>query len=263
MDIGITLYFGFELKTKEAMNLIKKAGFNSFITSADKRLVKIQGTLGKQVKYAKKIGLKLSSLHSTYRNSNLFHFWLDDRIGNKIEKRLKKEVKICAKYGFTSLVVHLYGEPSRLGISRINRILKVCEKYNVPLAIENIDCKKVFDYTMSEIRNNKYLKFCYDSGHNNVFSHGEDLLGEYGDKLVATHLHDNMGEKDDHTLNQFGNIDWDFVAKRLAKTGIQDIDYELLMYSGLHDLTKEQVLSMCYQNAVMLRDKILKYRSEK
>ena len=65
-------------------------------------------------------------------------FFKNNKMGNRIEKTLKKEIKLAKKYGFTCLVVHLEGEPTEIGLIRFNRILKVCEKYNTPLAIENL-----------------------------------------------------------------------------------------------------------------------------
>ena len=43
-----------------------------------------------------------------------------------------------------------------------------------------------------------------------------------GHRLVdgCTHVHDNFGEKDDHTLPYYGNVEWESVMKALA-----DIDY--------------------------------------
>lgn len=251
MDKGISTFFGFEGNIKERLKKVKQAGFTCIITSADKKFKNQNGTLKQQVKIAKKLGLKLSSLHSSYVESELKYFFEDCKIGDKIESRLKKEVKIAKKFGFTCLVVHLIGEPNLVGINRLNRILKVCEKYDLPLAIENIDHPKTFDYVFENI-NNKYLCFCYDSGHNHVFERKRNHLKEFGNKLVAIHLSDNNGTCDQHTLNQFGSINWKKVAQQLKQANKVSLDYELIMLKNKDKLNEDEVLERCFKNACEL-----------
>lgn len=258
MNKGISFYFGYKIEYKVRARMIKDAGFHSIITNADPRFNKQNGSIRKQIKIFKKVGLKLSSLHMRYKEKELKNFFLDNKIGNKIEKNIIKDLKIAKKYGFSCVVVHLVGEFSEIGKERLKRILLVCEKINIPLAIENIDYQYLFKKVFSELEN-KYLKFCYDSGHNNCFDSYCDYLNEYGDKLVCLHLHDNDGLDDLHTLNEFGNIDWDNIAKGLAKCNEVSIDSELLMnykskYNG------EEVLKECYKQACKLERKILEYR---
>ncbi len=256
MDKGITTFFGYDGDIKERLKRIKQAGFSCIITSADKKFKNQNGTLKKQVKIAKKLGLKLSSLHSSYVKSELKYFFKDSKIGDKIENQLKKEVKIAKKYGFTCLVVHLNGKPNIIGIHRLNRILKVCEKYDLPLAIENIDAPETFNYVFENI-NNKYLCFCYDSGHNHVFERKRNHLKEFGNKLVAIHLSDNNGTCDQHTLNQFGSINWKKVAQQLKQANTVSLDYEIMLNRNPINLSEEEALQKCYENACKL-EKLIK-----
>ena len=258
---GISLYFGYKCDYKERIDLIKEAGFECVITSADPSLNKQNGTIRNQVKYLKKKGLKLSSLHMTYVEEELPNFFKDNKIGDKIEKRIIKDLRIAKKYGFTCVVVHISGEESEIGYKRIENILNVCEKLDVPLAIENLDFNqqllvKIFD----KYKDNKYLKFCYDSGHNNCFDYGFDYLGKYGDKLICLHLHDNMGDNDSHTLNKYGNIDWEKLALELSKCKEVNLDYELLMKQASND-SKEDVINECIKQAKELEERINYYRN--
>lgn len=263
MEKGISLFFGFNTELKKRLQNIKNAGFTSIITSADKRFDYQNGTLKKQVKEIKKIGLKLSSLHSSYKSELLPEFFNQGTIGDKMEKQLKKEVNLAKKFGFKSVVVHLNGTPSNIGVERIKRILKVCEKCKVPLAIENL-CDQsnsdVIDCLFNNIKN-EYLKFCFDSGHNNAYIKNRNFVKEFKDKIVALHLHDNDGNNDQHTLNQFGTINWNSIAKNLAKcTNITSLDYEIFMNITNSPLTEEETLKLCYQNAVELEKMIEKYK---
>lgn len=258
MDKGICLFIGFNGDIKTRVLKMKEVGFTHIMTSADKRFNKQNGTLKSQVKLFKEVGLKLSSLHSSYNKEELPEFFKDSKIGHKIEKQLIKEVKIAKKYGFKCLVVHIKGEGSLVGLERTKRILKVCEKFNMPIAIENLRAEKGFYYLMENI-DHPYLKMCYDVGHNNVFEKDVNLVQKFKDKIICFHLHDNDGLADQHTLNELGSIDWKQKAKdfKLIKQ-IPSLDYEILMYHKPNNITEDYVITQTYKNACELEELINK-----
>ena len=107
----------------------------------------------------------------------------------------------------------------------------------------------------------KHLKCCLDVGHINCIDSGVDFYKEYGDKIVCLHLHDNDGTKDAHTLNRYGNIDWNDVAMNLAKIDFKgSLDYEVLCPGD--ELTCEQVASEIYKQACELDKLIRKHKKE-
>ena len=252
MRKGISFWFGYEIPTEERAKMIKKAGFDCVITSADKRFNKENGTIRKQVKMFKKYGLENSSLHMRYRTEELHYFWEDSKIGEKIKKNLIKDVNVAKKYGFTCVVVHLYGEYSKIGEGRLLEVLKVCEKVNIPLAIENIDDQKTFIETFKRIKH-PLLKFCYDCGHNNVFDKDFDYFKDYGDKLITLHLHDNDGSQDQHTLKKLCNstIDWNMIGNNLKNHKSIILDYETFKKNN-SNITAEEYLNEVYSQAKKL-----------
>lgn len=272
MNKGISFNFGFIYDNiEEQVKAIKDAGFDCVITNADTNLDRQNGNIKLQVKLFKKYGLKLSSLHMRYKKEELPHFWHDNPTGKKLEKNLIKDVKIAKKYGFTCVVVHLRGEPNEIGYDRLKRVLKVCEKLDIPLAIENIGNSHCFDKAFANV-DSPYLRFCYDSGHHNAFDPQVDYLGRYGKKLITLHLHDNLGpnpsEKqlkgltckkqslDMHTLNKYGSIDWENIATQLAKIDYPlSLDYEMLLTYSKGE-TPEQVLKETYKQACKLEKMI-------
>lgn len=256
MNKGISFYFGYTLKPEETVKSIKQAGFDCVITSTDKRYDKQNGSLKKQVALFKKYKLKLSSLHGTYDKVWSKFLWQKNLKGYIVYRKLLKDIKLAKKYGFNSVVIHLYGEPSEIGLKRIKKVLKYCAKVNIPLAIENIRNNTLLDYVFANIKSES-LKFCYDIGHNNVFTPNEDLLDKYGDKLYCLHLHDNMGEKDDHTLNKYGSIDWNKFANKLKELKFNgNLDYEILMNYRKNE-TYNDVLKQVFNQAKKL-EKLLK-----
>ena len=231
MNKGISFYWGYKnLSPEEKVKLLKDVGFDCVITNADKRYNHQNGSIQEQVKLFKKYNIKLSSLHMHYKRNQLADIWRRGIKGYTFCRRLIKDIKTAYKYGFTCVVVHITGEPCQRGFKRLKKVLKKCEKYNIPLAIENLTNKNCFVAIFEKIKH-PYLKFCYDIGHNNAFDPEFDYLSNYGDKLICLHLHDNRGEKDDHTLNKYGTIDWQKFAKKLKDIGYKgNLDYELVMY---------------------------------
>ncbi len=286
MNKGISFHFGFIYKNiEDQVKAIKDAGFDCIMTNPDPTMEKENGTIKKQVKLFKKHDLKLSSLHSRYNRVELPHFWLDDKIGKRVEKNLVKDVKLAHKFGFTCVVAHMKGQTSELGMERLKRILKVCERLNVPLALENLSSnQKTLEDIFKNIQND-YLKFCWDVGHNHGFTPEIDFAEIYKDKLVAVHLHDNLGANvpddkyneigynvlypagegrtynpDMHTLNKYGNIDWKEVAKKLSNVKQEiNLDYEVLMCYRKNE-TPNEVLKEVYDQACELESFINEYK---
>lgn len=258
MHKGISFYFGYDLDVKEKAKMLTNVGFDSVITSADPKFVHQNGSISQQAKLFKKVGLRASSLHMRYNKEELSHFFVDDKIGRKIEKNLIKDVKIAKKYGFKCVVVHLQGNISFVGVERFKRILKVCEKTKIPLALENLRDLRPLCYFLDNFKG-PYVKFCYDSGHHNVYNKKVDLLKKYGNRLICVHLHDNDGTRDVHGLNRFGTIDWQELAIKLAKTNLKYLDYELIP-KDTKGLTAQETLEECKKQADELEKLILQER---
>lgn len=255
MNKGISFYFGFVTNPEERAKMIKDTGFDCVITSYDKKFDCQNGTLASQMKLFKKYGLKVSSLHMSYNEEDLPYFFLKGLKGYLLERRLIKDVKLAKKYGFTCVVVHLGGRPSKVGVDRLKRVLKVCHETNIPLAIENLQYNDPFFAIFKQI-DDPYLKFCWDVGHSHFASNDFDFIKEYGDKLIALHLHDNDGTSDMHTLNKYGTNDWRKIAKSLASLDRDiNLDYEVLMVYRQNE-TASEVATTVYNQACEL-DKMI------
>ena len=61
------------------------------------------------------------------------------------------------------------------------------------------------------------VKLCFDTGHAHIQSGGAAALETIKDIVVTTHIHDNLGERDDHLLPFEGNIDWNETLAVLPK----------------------------------------------
>lgn len=257
MKKGICFYFGFNSPVDELAKKIKGNGFDCVMTNADKKFNHQTGSIKKQIKVFKKYGLELSSLHMRYNRAELPEFWTNSKLGDKLERNLIKDVKIAGKYGFTCVVVHSSGTPNKIGLTRYERILKIAEKYNIPLAFENLNDDECLAYIFENLKH-PLVKFCYDIGHNNCFHPDKDYLALYGDKLITLHLHSNDGTYDMHTLNKYGNVNWEEFARKLAKINPNiNLDYEILMLYRKNETILE-VLQETIKQATALEKMILK-----
>lgn len=277
MKKGISYYYGFDSSPNARAEKIANAGFDCVMSCFDKKFDDENGTEKFQIKQLKKHKLLPSSLHMVYKTNELMYFWQDCEVGDNQEKSLIKDVKLAKKYGYSCVVVHLSGQPNQIGYDRLQRVLKVCEKTNIPLAIENINDQNCFLKTFENVKS-EYLLFCYDSGHHHLFDPDYDYLTKFRDKLICLHLHSNYGPnitkeqieelnytregKDLHTLNKYGDINWKEIAKKLAKVPRElNLDYEIFMYAHKNE-TEEEVLSEVYKQAQELENMIEQYKNQ-
>ena len=262
MDKGISFYFGYDIPPEERIELIKKAGFNCVITSCDKKFDAENGSLSSQIKLFKKYGIRLTGLHLSYNTPELPCFWEKGRDGDRLLKTALYEIKLAHKYNIKNVVMHLIGTYSLEGEKRLLKILDLCSKFDINLAVENIDCPHLFADIFRNIQHEK-LKFCYDSGHNNVFDKNTDYLLNYGDKLVALHLHDNNGKADEHSITPLsGTIDWDKIALRLSKLNEVSLDYETMNRTH-KEISATTFLAFVKEHADNLENKIIHFRLAK
>ena len=220
MDLTITDYFGYPLPPQERMRLIKAAGFKGISGLIWRDDFDIDYNLFPE--YAANMGLYIENMHAPWQDCN--DIWLDKIDGQVFMEEIIELVKVCARYEIPALVLHpenkngtAYAELPvnfSIGIDRFKRIIAVAEHQNVNIAIENMCRIEYLDCIFSSITS-KRLGFCFDSGHWNVFLPDIDLLGLYGNRLMALHLHDNNGKDDWHALPFSGNIDWDKIKLKL------------------------------------------------
>ena len=73
---------------------------------------------------------------------------------------------------------------------------------------------------------------CWDFGHAHLGHEDQaESLRRIGSRLKATHVSDNKGQADDHTLPFLGSIDWESVLPALTEIGYTgDFTYEIHKY---------------------------------
>ena len=169
----------------------------------------------------KENGIICEALHAPFDKIN--DMWGDDEVAaRKMIIRLKDSVDKCEKYYIPVSVVHLSsGRPmpeiNESGIRRFEEVFDYANEKGVTIALENQRYKENILFFMEKY---KTLGFCWDNGHEYGFSKGIRFMELFGDRLCALHIHDNRCgiDTDDHLLPFDGNIDFEEVAKAIAKS---------------------------------------------
>ena len=182
----------------------------------------------------------------------------------EIQQRLKKSLEVTAALGAPVLVLHA-GRPgghfssttelleafrAEVLRSSLQQVLDCCVEnlravmpfahaYGIAIALENVDCfeplssLELLPRLVSAV-NDSSLGYCFDSGH--AHACGADpvqWIQIMGDKLLATHLHDNHGPVaempraaldfipsagiDEHLPPGLGTIDWQNIIRALRR----------------------------------------------
>ena len=181
-----------------------------------------------QMDYAKQIGLNCTMVHCYYNEPKLNSFWLAGPTGDEVMNDYIDQINQCGQYT-KNFVVHLNGSygsvVSEIGLERLKKILKACEKYNLNLCVENLYSAVEIPYIFAHIKH-PLLKICYDCGHNNVFTRGFELCQGYGQYVSVLHLHENDGTADQHKTLTIGSP----MFEKL-KTDLQYVDSGVVLAS--------------------------------
>jgi len=226
-ETGITSKTKCSRSGRRALEKIRMADFENVMLdqSGDRNLKRF-------IDVARENGLKVPFVHIDCRD--VTSIWSLDEQGQAFVDYATNTIKLCGDNGVGTVIIHpTYKKPqvspSEIGLERVSKLVQIAKSSGVKIALENIDAEShpYFKYLMERIDSSNF-GFCFDTGHWNLYMPETDLLGKYGNRLMATHIQDNFGAqgrqdltwKDDmHLLPFDGNIDFDKVACGIAKTG--------------------------------------------
>ncbi|WP_088188913.1 sugar phosphate isomerase/epimerase family protein [Desulfosporosinus sp. FKA] len=210
--LGIFSWFGFVLPFQKRLSLIKEAGFDAtsiWWEDEDKPWLTKKEDMPKLVE---NMGLVLDNLHVPYNNSN--ELWSEHTsVRSEFIQRHIRWLNDCAIHHIPVMVMHLTEglnppDPNHYGLQSFCQLVEAAEELGVTIAIENTRRSDNLPYLLSGIPSNS-LGYCYDSSHYFLSNKQDyDLLDNFSERLVATHLSDNDGLEDRHWLPGHGIIDW-------------------------------------------------------
>lgn len=264
----------FGLSGPEEVKIFADAGFETYFFEWNPR-----NSPEKLVGAGKDAGLELQSIHAPFGKSA--KMWGDDaEAGKDALDELTECLRVCEKFGAPIMIVHAFigfedHSPTPAGIERYGALAREAEKCGVKIALENTEGEEYLAALMEALRSEASVGFCWDSGHEMCYNHSKDMLALYGDRLIATHLNDNLGVRDFggkityiddlHLLPFDGIADWDNNAARLDRCGFAGpLTFELSTVSKpgrrendlYRKLSPEEYIAECYKRACRVAAKM-------
>ena len=249
---------GLNVDSEEQIRALHMAGFDGFFSGWNKSIFKYR-------ELADKFGMIYQSIHAPFANTD--KIWKGGPDGDKYTNELIACVEDCAKVNVPILVVHPYSSftefpgTTEVGLENFRKIVKKAEELGVKIAIENVHHPKLLDELFEEFKGNDAVGFCWDTGHEMCYTYGDDHIAKYGDRLIATHINDNLGKTrhdeeltwhdDLHLLPFDGIIDWKDVCDRLNACGYNGIlTFELNKNSRPNRYDNEKYAKMGYHEYI-------------
>ena len=250
--IGINVGLGFDLDQIEMLRRIKAVGFDAAFLSWKEGCA-----LAEWKAESDALGLEIPFIHAPF--SKIEKIWEDDELGDVALQTQLRCVEDCAKNGLYTVVCHIYKGfdkeeiPTEIGFARLKTLLDRAQELGVRVAVENTEGDAYLDAVLERFWEHPALGFCIDSGHELCYNRGRDLITRYGDRLIATHLDDNLGisgesifwHDDLHLLPWDGVVDFEGVAKRLQSVGFDGtLMFELTVKSKPNRHENDAYLAM-------------------
>ena len=139
-------------------------------------------------------------------------------------------------------------DPTEYGIENFRRVAEEARLLGVKLGFENTEGEEYLAAVLSSLSDFDSVGFCWDTGHEMCYNKSKDMMKLYGDRIVGTHLNDNLGIRDFdgkitwiddlHLLPFDGIADWEDIVSRLNKYHFDGpLTFELNTYSkpGRHE----------------------------
>lgn len=266
--IGISVGNNWDRPVTDAMQMLKAIGFDAVSPEWQKDV-----DMDEVIKAARDAGLEVQSLHAPFSKMN----WMWQRELAEAEAPLDglmDSLEVCKKHQIPILVVHTWigfeyeDLPNEIGFKNYGKLVERAQRYGVQIALENTEGEEFLLALMEHFKDNENVGFCWDSGHEMCYNHSEDLLAKWGERLLVTHLNDNLGisrysgetfwHDDLHLLPYDGIADWEENIKRLkASRPLEYLNFELTRFSkpNRHDndiyqkLTVEEYYTEAYKRA--------------
>lgn len=271
--IGISVGSFFRTEPEDLIHMVADLGFDAVspVWSAGE-------TMTAMVEHARKRGLIVQSLHAA--SGQEANIWSDDpEIGAYALQDFQRSLLDCRKLSIPILVVHTWrtfcfsGTPSEAGLRRFAQLVDQAAEFGIQIAFENMQGEKYLYALMDYFRGNPNAGICWDSGHELCYSRGMPILADLGDRLIMTHLNDNLGvtsedgsiaSKDDlHYLPYDGVGDWERNVRLLQQAKKQEIlNFEVKRFAKEYqrqnpkylELSLEQYLQQAYFRARKIAD---------
>ncbi len=261
-----------ELSPTEAVRALAGIGWEAFELSTEHLVMVADADAPEQAAdelrdLADKLGVAIPQAHLLI-HANVAA--ADDEARERDLATVMRQIVLCERIGIKVGVIHPGGErPATLDAERAERARRVesfarlaghAALHGFALAVENMNDaaratrgalgQRSFGATIPELHElidavgADNVGICLDVGHGNV--QGLDMaeaVRQCGERLIALHIQDNDGSRDQHLAPMRGTIDWEAGIAALREIGFDGIfNLEIPGERGLPvDLTLKQM----------------------
>lgn len=188
-------------------------------------------------------------MHAPYTNAA--RMWTIGEDADVAVTELLACVQECATYEIPILVCHAYygfrsGTPNDYGVQNFKKVVQKAKELGVKVAFENTEGEAFLEKLMEVFKDYENVGFCWDTGHEMCYNNSQDMMAKYGNKLLCTHLNDNLGVSynadgsityldDLHLLPFDGKADWNRIVSSLKYyqyTGILTFELNVVSKDG-------------------------------
>ena len=265
---------------EEQVVLFKEMGFDGFFVNWTKEI-----NVKKIKEVANSCGMIFQSIHAPfYQIADVL--WQGGVEAEAAIETLITCAKDCAENEIPIMVCHAFigfdrddVSPSQKGIENYRRVVEAAKELGVKIAFENTEGEEYLAVLMDAFKDYENVGFCWDTGHEICYNHSKDMMALYGDRLLCTHLEDNLGISDYngkifwtddlHLLPFDGAADWQGIVHRLNRYNYNgELTFELNKTSkpnrhendGYTKMTNEEYICEVFKRAcrvamLKLRDK--------
>ncbi|MBR2467168.1 MAG: sugar phosphate isomerase/epimerase [Clostridia bacterium] len=254
--IGINLDAAGAISAEDCVKIIKELGFEAaFITPRP------DGQILHEAELLARAGISLDTIHAPWKGIN--DIWLSGDAGEMPLGAFEHYVDMCKETGAPVLIVHLSSGANPppvtdIGRARFTKLVDYALGKGITLAFENQRMLSNLAWVFEEFKEAKNVGFCWDVGHEMCFTAGRRYMPLFGDKLVATHIHDNdcVYDHDYHMIPFDGKIDFSRVADEIKASGFDGtLMFELIKKHDIYtELTAERYLERAASAAKRFRD---------
>ena len=272
--LGINVLGGADLTIPQHIDLIKQVGWDAFFTVWDHDRVE------EWANTAARNGLIYQSIHSPFSHKHkVSYLWQNCEEGDFVADQLIECVRDCARFDIPVMVIHPFigfrdHSPTQIGLDRYSRVIDVASKLGVTLGFENVEGEEYLAALMKTFWNEPCMGFCLDTGHEQCYNGGKDMMALYGEKLCHTHLNDNLGvldkalpidlswKNDLHLMMGDGIVDWKGVMDRIDASPYRGpLMCELKLAHSVHDkhptMAIDEFYALALNRARLLRERKL------
>lgn len=232
----------FEVSDVEQLELFRRHGFDGFFTDYEN-----DENIAICRRKADELGLLFQSVHAPFSKTALIWEGSDEEAQKGLQPLLSC-LRVCAENRVPLMVAHAYigfvnHTPTQQGLERFGQVVREAERLGVRIAFENTEGEEYLAALMQAFAGEKHVGFCWDTGHEECYNRGKSMMSLYGDRILGTHINDNLGISDFSGENIFwtddlhllpfdGICDWTRIAQELVQHRFTEcLTFELTMKS--------------------------------